>query len=486
MDVIYDLIYLMNDTDKKEFVSFLKKKNKRKDTKNIMLFFMLQNDDIKQQKNKEVFSNKGAYHALRKRLYANLILFLSNKSFEKNNSVAHEALRLLVVSRFLLENQQLKSAFKCLDKAEHLASTLEQYSLLHEILQTKLDYVHLNKNEDVQEISDMLIGNQEKLMKEARLSVVYASLKEAFVRSQQSGEIIDLRGRIKDLVSQYRLSDEDLLNYRSLYQMLSLANEYANIRQNFSLIAPYIQMAVKLIKQNKVYVPHHLYYHIAVVYYLANYCFRKSMFCESMEYLQQMNVLMQDHNGKYAAVFRVRFQLLKCLNLHFTGHTAEAISIVQEMELHFTKKTRPDETADVYLCHAMLLAHQQDRQALRKMGELMHTDAWYEKQLGMLWTIRKNLMEILLHAQFGNSEYALSRSRSFKRRYRKYLIEVGEERVCDYADLVEKYLLKAEIVNERSFVEKLRKMTEDNENQDVFSLEFLYWFRLPYTKRGSE
>lgn len=478
MDVIYDLTSLMDDADKKEFVLFLKKKNKRKDTKNIMLFFMFQNDDIKQQKNKEVLSNRGAYHALRKRLYANLILFLSNKSFEKNNSVAHEALRLLVVSRFLLENQQPKPAFKCLDKAEHLASTLEQYSLLHEILQTKLDYIHWNKKEKVQEISDRLIQNQEKLMKEARLSVVYASLKDAFTRSQQSGEIIDLKGQIKNLISHYRLSNEDLLNYRSLYQMLSLANEYANIRQNFSLIAPYIQMAVGLIDHKEGYVPHHLYYHIAVVYYLANYCFRKKMFLESMEYLQQMNGLMQDQNGKYKTSFHLRYHLLKCLNLHFTGYTSEAVRIVQDLEAHFTKKTRPDEAADVYLCHAMLLAHQQNRVALKKIGQLMHTDAWYERQLGMLWTIRKNLMEILLHAQFCNLEYALSRSRSFKRRYRKYLVEVGEERVWHYADLVEKYLLKPELAHDRLFGEKIKKMLEDDQNQDVFSMEFLYWFRV--------
>lgn len=479
MDVIYDLISLMDDADKKQFVLFLKSKNRRKDVKNIKLFSMFKNDDIEQQKNAEVFSNKGAYHALRKRLYANLILFLSNKSFEKNNSETHEALRLLVVSRFLLENGQHSPAFKCLDKAEQLASALEQYSLLHEILQTKLDYVHWNKREEVQEISTRLIENQEKLMKETRLSIVYASLKDAFIRTQQSGEIIDLRARIKDLVSQYRLSDEDLLNYRSLYQMLSLANEYANIRQNFSLIAPYIQTAVRLIKQQEVYVPHYLYYHIAVVYYLANYCFRKRMFHESMEYLQQMNVLMQDQNGKYAAVFRIRFQLLRCLNLHFTGHTPEAVGIVRETEERLTKRTHTNEVADVYLCHAMLLAYQNDRRALKKMGELMHTDTWYEKQLGMLWTIRKNLMEILLHAQFGNFEYALSRSRSFRRRYREYLGEVGEDRVWNYAELVEKYLLRPEIVKERSFVEKLRRMAEDDENQDVFSLEFLYWFRLP-------
>src|SRR5690606_34694288 len=153
-------------------------------------FSMLKNDDIEQQKDAEVFSNKEAYHALRKCLYDNLIVFISYKSFEKNSSGTHEALRLLDVRLFFLENVRYTPAFKCLDKAEQLASFLEQYSLLHEILQTKLDYAHWNKREEVQEISTRLIENQEKLMKETRLSIVYASLKDAFIRTQQSGEII--------------------------------------------------------------------------------------------------------------------------------------------------------------------------------------------------------------------------------------------------------------------------------------------------------
>lgn len=477
MDIISDLISLLNDSDKKEFVLFLKKKNKRKDVKNIALFSMLETGDIKTNKNRSVLSDKGAYHALRKRLYANLILFLSNKSFEKNNGEAHEALRLLVVSRFLLENQQPKPAFKCLDKAENLAVSLEQYSLLHEILQTKLDYVYWNKRETLSVISTRLMENQEKLMKETRLSIVYASLKDAFMRTQQNGEIIDLKRFIKRTVSEYRISSDDLLNYRSLYQMMSLANEYANIRQNFSLIMPYIETAVRRVNQSESEVPHHLYYHIAVVYYLANFSFRKRMFRESMGYLDLMNVLMQDQDKKYQAVFSTRFRLLQSLNLHFMGRTAEAVGIVEELDRCLTKKAKPEEVADICLCHAMLLSYRQDRLALKKIGRLMHTDAWYEKEMGMLWTIRKNLMEVLLHAQFGNFEYALSRIRSFKRRYRKYLAEAGEGRVWEYAELVEKYLLKPEVVLDSSFAEQIRKMAQDDQNQDVFSLEFLYWFK---------
>jgi hypothetical protein len=63
------------------------------------------------------------------------------------------------------------------------------------------------------------------------------------------------------------------------------------------------------------------------------------------------------------------------------------------------------------------------RESLRQLTLLTRSDAWYEKKMGMLWTIRKNLMEILVQAQFSNIELAMSRLTSFRRRYKKYLIE---------------------------------------------------------------
>ena len=110
MDSLYDLINNLDTTEIKEFKSFLKKKNKRNDVKNIQLLNYLKTDDIN---NKNIFKletkiSNDAYHALRKRLSDALILFLSNKTFEKNNAEGNEALRLLIVSRYFFENECFK------------------------------------------------------------------------------------------------------------------------------------------------------------------------------------------------------------------------------------------------------------------------------------------------------------------------------------------------------------------------------------------
>ncbi|WP_431244276.1 hypothetical protein ACQ9BO_07915 [Flavobacterium sp. P21] len=95
----------------------------------------------------------------------------------------------------------------------------------------------------------------------------------------------------------------------------------------------------------------------------------------------------------------------------------------------------------------------------------------------MDWTIKKCLVEILLHAQQENTELALSRIKSFKRRYKKYLLTVNEERVVQYLLLVEQYAMKPEIIKTEKFQKTIEDfiITAQNGPKDILIMSFLSW-----------
>jgi hypothetical protein len=103
--------------------------------------------------------------------------------------------------------------------------------------------------------------------------------------------------------------------------------------------------------------------------------------------------------------------------------------------------------------------------------------------MGMLWTIRKNLMEILVHAQFSNIELAMSRLNSFRRRYKKYLLKTSEERVLLYLKLVEKYLLKPDVTFETAYRKTVLSLLDGVENNDIFTLSFIAWLIACWEKK---
>lgn len=194
-----------------------------------------------------------------------------------------------------------------------------------------------------------------------------------------------------------------------------------------------------------------------------------------------MDLMMTD--SRYYTLFYLRYQLLSALNLFFTGFAEDAIALLQE-SLSRTKHTsKPEDIEDLRICLTMFLALCNDRGSLKQLTLLTRTDAWYEKKMGMLWTIRKNLMEILVHAQFSNIELAISRLNSFRRRYKKYLLKTSEERVLLYLKLVEKHLLKPDVASETAYRKTVLNQLGEVENNDIFTMSFIAWLIARWEKK---
>jgi len=483
MDSLSELINLLDSTDKKLFRQFLQQKNKRLDVKNLQLLELIETDDIDGiNKLYKPEKNKDAYHALRKRLQDNLLLFLSQKTFESNHSDTYDALRLVVVGRFLLENDVPKIAFKCLDKAERLAEHLEQFNLLNELLLLKLQYSHLPEAEDFEALTSRFLYNQSQMQREAKLNMAYAFLRLELQEIHLKGKVVNLTSLMITTIRKYKISVQDIMTYKSIYQILFIANEYAAIQQNYELIERYVNRTNQFIENQTHKTQSYLFYHISILYFLANFHLRRKNFAKSTSYLHEMMDLMKT-DGRYYSLFYLRHQLLSALNLFFTGFAADAILLLQNSLSNTKYTSKTEDIEDLRICLTMFLALCDNRESLKQLALLTRTDAWYEKKMGMLWTIRKNLMEILVQAQFSNIELAMSRLNSFRRRYKKYLLKTSEERVLLFLRLVEKYLLKPDVAFETNYRKAVSTLLNQAENNDIFTLSFIAWLIARWEKK---
>lgn len=483
MDSLSELIKLLSITEKKLFKKFLQRKNKRPDVKNLQLLNLIETDDISNlDKLYKQGKNNDAYHALRKRLQDNLLLFLSQRTFENDQSDTYEALRLVVAGRFLLENDVIKVAFKCLDKAERLAEHLEQFNLLNELLLLKLQYAHLPGAENLDLLIARFQRNQLDMQREARLNMAYAFLRKELEEIHRKGKIVNLTALMVTSIRKYKVSGQDLMTYKSIYQILFIANEYADIQQNYGLIERYINRTDRFI-QSQAHKKHpYLFYNISILYFLANFHLRQKDFAKSASYLKEMmDVMLVDSH--YYTLFHLRYQLLAALNRFFTGFAEDAIALSEKALSGINSKSKPEDIEDLRISLTMFLAMCNNRESLKQLALLTRTDAWYEKKMGMLWTIRKNLMEILIQAQFSNIELAMSRLNSFRRRYRKYLQKTSEERVLLFLRLVEKYLLKPDVVFEIMYRKSVTDFLNKVENNDIFTLSFIAWLMARWEKK---
>lgn len=478
MNALQEIANIMNDTDKKAFITYLSKKNKRKDTSNIELFNSLKTDDIK-IKNESLKDKKSAdaYHALRKRLYDNMIDFMAKRSFENDTSEENKILRLIVVSRLFFEYKMAKTAFKCLAKAEEIALSIEQFSLLNEIYMIQVQFAHFNLSEPIENIIEKFKANKKLLEYEEQLNLGYAVLRRELAAIYHESRIVDFQELIKNTVETHGISLKKGLTFKSLYQILFIANEYAALNNNYSLIQPFVVRSYRFISKKTDTTDRHLYYHIYILYFIANFYFRNGRFKDSLNYLHLMFNELQKQSGKYYQRFCSRYYLLLAFNENYIGHPEKAIEIA-EKALSSNKKTDINDSNDIRLMLIVFYIQQNaGRKAAKEMAKLNHTESWYEKKMGMDWTIKKCLVEILLHAQQENTELALSRIKSFKRRYKKYLLMVNEERVLSYLLYVEHYIMKPEIVQTDKFQKTIEDfiITSQDGPKDIIIMSFLSW-----------
>lgn len=478
MNALQEIADIMNESDKKAFIQYLSKKNKRKDVGNIELFNSLKTDDInykiKLLKDKK---NTDAYHALRKRLYDSMIDFIANRSFENDTSQENTILRLIVVSRLFFEHKLTKTAFKSLAKAEEIAIDIEHFSLLNEIYLTQIQFAHFNLSEPIEKTINKFKANKKRLEYEEQLNLGYAVLRRELAAIYHEGRIVDFQALIKNTIETHGISLKQGLTFKSLYQILFIANEYASINNNFALIQTFVIKSYRFISKKNDLTERHLYYHIYILYFIANFYFRNGQFTESLNYLDLMFTELQKQAGKYYQRFCLRYFLLLAFNENYLGNFQKAIEIA-EKSLSSNKKTDPNDSNDIRLMLIVFYIQQNaGRNAVKEMAKLSHTDSWYEKKMGMDWTIKKCLVEILLHAQQENMELALSRIKSFKRRYKKYLLTVNEERVVHYLLFVEQYVMKPEIIQTQKFQNTIEDFIIKAQNgpKDIIIMSFLSW-----------
>ncbi|WP_299259946.1 hypothetical protein [uncultured Aquimarina sp.] len=476
MNTISSIIATLSIEEKRKFISNLKQRNKRSDTKNIQLFKLLDTAPDSKDIDLQLYGKraKGAFHALCKRLHDSLIDFIATKSFESETSEEMEILKLLLASRIFFEQKQYKIALKTIKKAELKAKTYDLFSILHEIYYTKIQYAHVDLNISLENLIKDFKNNQKLLQQEENLNLFYANIQNKLSQNRSN-----IAQAIRDSLDDFDLSITSDLTFRSLFKILEIINQAANAARNFHSILSFVEKTYQQIESKEQFTDKHLFYHIQILYYVANSYFRNKNFVTSQEYLEKMELQMAKQRGKYFRRFLPQLQLLKTLNDNYTGEAENAILCLENFDFSKTK----DQTSYILDLKLTLIVFyfQQSRckEALKLLNELHHSDTWYTEKAGIIWVIKKNLTEILLHIELDHMDIVESRVKGFRKKHRSYLKNNNETRVLEFLSLTMSFYLHSDTINTEEFLTKIKSSLIQNspEQEDIFTMSFYAWLK---------
>lgn len=480
MTGLNDIIQTFSEEEGRQFVLFLEKKNKRNDTKNIELFKLISLDELSLEEiSKKLYktSNKEALYALRKRLYQSIIDFTANHSLEDEGSVDMQLIKYILAARSYLTKGHYKMGYKILDKAEFMASEHQLYPLLNEIYHTKIQYTYKNSAVNLEALINKFKNNQRFHDLDESLNIAYAKIRLNIKEVLYKGEVIDFQSLVEDTFKEHQINSDDALSFKSLYQLITIASLSAFATKDYFKIESFLLSKYVLLKNHKSK-EKQLYYHIYVLYHIANTLFRNKKFAESSKYLELMHTHMLLKKKKYYSFFKVKYHLLLGLNKNYSNNSSEAIEIFES----FISKKHPDLSSllDIYLSLTMCYFQQgKFKKAMRIFSKFYHTDNWYIAKAGKEWTMKKGLIEILLHLELENFELFESRLLSFKRSYYNHLRVIGQERAITYLSFVENYYKDPLRITSKEFrinVERSFKWTTSKE-EDIFVMSFYAWLK---------
>lgn len=474
------IVQTLSHEDQQRFISYLGKKNKRSDTKNIELFNLLIEDDLS---SKEICDrlyptkSKDAYHALRKRLYQSLIDFIANINLEEENSVDMQIIKYILASRTFLIHQQPAIAYQILDKAEKLAKEHYLFPILNEIYHTKIQYAYLHPTVDLDQLITDFRTNQKQHFVEEELNLVYAKIRRTLNEMTYKGKVIDFQTLLNDTIKEHNIDISNAMSFKSLYQLMTIVSISAFVTNDYLRIEPFLLNTYDKLKSRNQHEKQTVY-HIHVVYMIANTLFRNKKFQKSLRYLEIMESLMLEQRKKYYATFKLKLALVRALNWNYIDNQDEAITLLESMK--HTKHSDLESLLDIHLTLVMIYMQRSDfRNAKSIFSKFYHTDNYYVAKAGKEWVIKKNIAEIILYIEMGEFDLLESRLLSFKRSYTKYLKQIRQERVIIFINLIETYYKKPEIITSTLFKEKVESSFEwiDERQEDIFVMSFFAWLK---------
>ncbi len=467
MNTITAIITTLSEEEKKEFVTDLKRKTRRSDTKNTALFQLIEKGNTMDLDIKLYGKpSKNAYHALCKRLQDSLIEFIAAKSFAGETSEEMDILKQLLASRIFFEHKQYKIAFRTLHKAERTALEHDLYSILNEVYHTKIQYAHVHPLESLEEIITSSNRNLKFYNREIQLNMAYASIKHQISKGEQAISEI-----IANTFKNFDIDIDTNLTYKSLYQLLNILTTAAQFQSDYFTVLPIVNEIYEAVNEKKTGAGKHLFYHIKILNLMALVSFRNKDFKNSIAFVEKMEIEMLKENGTYFKRFSEELVLLKSLNFNYTGHPETAIALLN---------TFPKKTPQTELTHAMFLFQQRNfKDAYGIVKMLRHSNTFYEKKSGWIWVLQKNIIELLLLIELDELDLVLSRLQSFKRKFFPKLKKLNEIRVINFIKLVSYYYDKPEEVKSQSFKEMVERSFEwkDVGEEDIFVMSFYAWLK---------
>ena len=483
MGKLKELLLTFNDYEINDLRAFINRYGVREDRLDFQLIDLLRcgeeysGEDMVLQLYQDP-KKKAAYHTLRKRLFRNVSDFVTLRTIEEDHTASGPLMSMILLVKYLVENDCHELAWKHLDKAQSVAEESDQFSLLHEIYLLKLEYAKLNPKYNIEEIFEKVEINKKYRDEEERFQMAFSAVQTS-LREHKKNMHFELEHIMQENFDRFDLHSILESRPKFIYKLIEMVRSAKMTTKGFLDFEPFVEGHYRNIKENG-FKEKDLEYHSGILYILVHTKFRNKKFNECKEFCEELHGLLDKMPKSLKKKFQLKLTLIQSAVYAYTDRVSEAIECLNRI-LDSKDYQKNEEAVMTALVNKSiyLLFQGKIKEANKIHAQFPYTDKHVEKKMGKEWALKKALIIIIYQFESENYELVISLIRNFQRNFVDLLKMDIYKRVKNFTFVIRDLATNSFQLGDKSHWEsidsKFEKLTFDEE--DLQAMTFFSWLR---------
>ncbi|SDY18894.1 hypothetical protein [Hymenobacter psychrophilus] len=420
MDDLRTTLATFSPDDHKEFRQFIQRqRRKQKGRMDLRLYELLA--QAREHTTPELLAclyphepNAVAYYALRKRLLRHLLDFLLLRQHQQDPTAAASVRGLLTLAQYLFEAGIERLAWGTLRKAEKQARTNEQYELLNAVYNLQIARAHSAHADPLDDIIRRRNLNKKDAEEEERANIADSLIRQRLRQARVKGRAAESFDEIlQQVLREYDLQEAFARRPTLLLRLISITRAAMLVRRDYVSFAPFVIRCYHLMEKRHGFAPAHREAQLGLLLMIAHALYRTRRFAESVEYLQQLRALLEAGPRLLRAAMWPRYTFLLAANYAFLRRNPDSIGLLEAiLRLRLTPREELTTRLGLGFHYFAEGQFQKANQVLQAIG---CSDHFCEQEMGVEWVINRNMGEMLIQFELGNSDLAYNRLRAIER-----------------------------------------------------------------------
>ena len=504
MDDLRTTLLTLSTDERRDFGVFIQRQRRKSGRLDSRLYeLLLQAKELKPEKLVAKLypdePNPVAYYALRKRLMRHLTDYLLLRQRQLDTTAAATVRGHLTLAQYLFEAGIPRLAWNTLRKAEKLGRESEQHEQLNAVYNLQIQYASSPHAEPLDEILPRYRLNKKAADEEERANIADSVLRQRLRGSRAQGRaMVPADSILHQVLAEYDLQEAFARSPSLLSRLMSITRNAMLVRRDFAAFAAFIERCYKLMERRHGFAPAQRGHQLKLLYMLAHALYRSRRFAESVAYLGQAQELLATGPGRQFGEHAPRFTLLLAANQSFLQRNTESIGLLEALLVGPKPLTENNELAVRLQLTFHYFAEGKFAKANQTLLTLNRTDHWLEQHLGLEWMLNRNIGEMLIQVELGNTEVALARLRALDRGIREQFPAVPAtadapavpaggvyQPVLSYLALVRELVGNPHVTQERPFGNRVMHLPPfiSEEREDLQVISFYAWLKARLVQR---